>query len=558
MPTRRAFPLRFAVCLAAALVGARAVAGGEPSPDRVLARYDGGTVTAAEYESWLLRERLEDDPATRADALRSIAVWESLAEAAGRRSAEETAEIEIQALALRMDALELAFRRDLTAKTVPDAAAVERAVAAARERPGRPRRVRLSNLFVRVPPGTSESERAALRAEAQRLRRSLVEGVELADLATQSDSQSRWQGGLIGWVKPGDLSPAVEEVAFGLAEGEVSPVLAVPDGFAILQAVEVSAAQPPAVDREQIGRLVHKERYDAAWREVEAEGWERARFDLEALRSPVTGSERLVARLAGPLELTQRNLTTLLRARGVPSSPAALSEERLDAELHRLATSAEASARARELGLDEISDVDAKLRWSRVASAATHELAALVKERFRPLSEPEIRAYSEAHAERFREPESYRLAVIRRSATRETVRPRYLEMEAAARRLAAGQTTFEEEAARLSELPSAAHGGDLGWLSRTAVAGLGPRVLHVVDELEAGEISPLVQQQESLDRASSLWIVRLLDHREARAMTYEEARDLAEASLGGERTQELTRSIQGEIAERLGVEILSP
>ena len=48
----------------------------------VLASYRGGTVTRAEYESWLLGQGQEDAPAMRASTLEAIALSESLVDAA--------------------------------------------------------------------------------------------------------------------------------------------------------------------------------------------------------------------------------------------------------------------------------------------------------------------------------------------------------------------------------------------------------------------------------------------------------------------------------------------
>jgi parvulin-like peptidyl-prolyl isomerase len=94
---------------------------------------------------------------------------------------------------------------------------------------------------------------AAERAEAKRLadeaRGKAAAGEDFGALARQySRDPSAQRGGDIGFVPRGLLFPASEQVAFGLKNGEVSPVLETPKGYTVFKVLERKPESVPTFD----------------------------------------------------------------------------------------------------------------------------------------------------------------------------------------------------------------------------------------------------------------------------------------------------------------------
>ena len=136
-------------------------------------------------------------------------------------------------------------------------------------------------------------------------------------------------------------------------------------------------------------------------------------------------------------------------------------------------------------------------------------------------------------------------------AERSELRRRFREGEELVEEIRSGRLPFAEAARLHSQHSSAARGGRVGWLDRTQIAGMGPNVLATVEELAPGEMSGLVQQPEGMTGASNLWILKKLETRPAKKLSYEEAAVAAENGLGNERTRALQAEIRREVLEKL-------
>ncbi len=539
--------------LAAALLLAGCAPAGEPDPP--IGFYSGGTIARSEYESWLSVQKPDDVPELL-DALTTIAIRKHLAAAARSRGVEETLRVRLALEELETRALERAFRRHLAAGIELEPGELERAVEERKDRFGLPRRLELRNLFKSFRDGMTAGERAALWTQMEELRRRLEAGADFAALAArESDSQTRFRGGLIGVVRPGDLDPGVEEVAMSLRPGELSEVLETADGLTLLRCERVLEATEPDLDtiRVSIEQRLRKERMAERMAELRAELLAGVRLDLDAAQLVSTPGETRVVELPDGGGLTLEEVQMLMRLRRARRAPADLPRERLRQILEGMVLDRRQAARARELGLAEEPELESRLHWRRLETLAREEMGSRVQERWTPPSEEEARARYDADPERYRHPEELDLAVIMLRADRTNVRERYRRAEALSADLAAGRIAFDEAARQFSEHPSASRGGRLGWLSRRRMAPLGPLVAKTALGLEPGETSELVQQTESLIGDSTLWILRLLDDRGPRPMSFEEARAGVLGELGRERRQAIRRQLRQQLVSELAV-----
>ena len=101
----------------------------------------------------------------------------------------------------------------------------------------KPERVKLYRIFIAAED--TEADRAKALARVEALREELSLGAEFTQLATNhSEGPGADQGGFVGWIERGELIPELEEVAFSLAPGDVSPIIETEFGVMLLKAEE--------------------------------------------------------------------------------------------------------------------------------------------------------------------------------------------------------------------------------------------------------------------------------------------------------------------------------
>ncbi|MCB1906816.1 MAG: peptidyl-prolyl cis-trans isomerase [Rhodocyclaceae bacterium] len=164
-------------------------------------------------------------------------------------------------------------------------------------------------------------------------------------------------------------------------------------------------------------------------------------------------------------------------------------------------------------------------------------------------TEAELRAYYEAHPDKFTEPEQDHLAMIllKVDPSSPTSVWTLAEQEAGklVDRIAAGEP-FEDLAALHSGDPSADQGGDLGYIHR----GMVPEALHLeLDSLANGDISKPIRILEGIA------VFKLLDRKPSVHHTFEHVRERASGLLGREREDEAWSSYLENLSKHYKVEI---
>ncbi|MEM9594256.1 MAG: peptidylprolyl isomerase [Acidobacteriota bacterium] len=522
----------------------------EPS-DPVAATVTGGVITASEVEGWRLYQRGQGKAGLRAQGpktnapdlgteLEAIAVQRHLADAAETRGLHRRADVRMALWWFEVSQLEVELRRALTARLVLPPGALDAEVERQGHRFDRPRRVKLRSLLVAVPEGADAETRDAARRRAEELRRKAISSGDFADVATRgSDSPSRHRGGLVGWIKAGQLDPSLESVAMALGAGDTSDVLGTPDGFVVLHCVEAEAATraDPEEVRSRLRRQLRRRALLDQLAELRRAAVAKARFDLESLAGD--------AQDATVIQIGDWNLTAE-EVRALPA-PSEDPRENLEAIVYRR----RAAQLARSEELHRKPDVAARLLWGRRALLAAQETRARVKERFRPAEESELEDHFQRHRDRYRLPAAVRLGIIRRDAERADTRRTYSELRTLAERIRRGEIAFEDAARSHSQLPSAGRGGGTPWITPKQVAAFGPEVQRAFTDLAEGEIVGPIQQSEGLRGVSSLWILRHLGHRPARGLSFEEARGQVLNELGNEQVRAIQDRLLEEILDHL-------
>ena len=112
-----------------------------------------------------------------------------------------------------------------------------------------PPRVRISHILVKSDPSWSAGEKDAARARIEAVRQRALKGEQFSLLArTISECPSSRKGGDLGFVKPGELSAAMEDAVFALKPGEMSGVVEDIFGFHLVKVTEKFPGHVPPLD----------------------------------------------------------------------------------------------------------------------------------------------------------------------------------------------------------------------------------------------------------------------------------------------------------------------
>ena len=95
----------------------------------------------------------------------------------------------------------------------------------------------------------------ASEAEAQQVVTRLQQGADFAALASEvSQDPSSATGGLLGRVNPATLRQELRDALRGVGPGQLSPIVRIPTGFAVLTVVPGGSASAPPVTNAPPGR----------------------------------------------------------------------------------------------------------------------------------------------------------------------------------------------------------------------------------------------------------------------------------------------------------------
>lgn len=487
----------------------------------VVATWRGGSVDRATWQSWLYHRGLDDLPETRLGYLEEMLTTIVLAQSAQAHALPDGPVVRSELEIAENRVLATALSRRVVSAVVVEDAEVEELL---RENPAafhKPRRLRLRNITKRIPVGASDDERAAVRSAMEGIRERVLDGESFADIArAESDSQTRFQGGAMGLVRPGDLAPELERVAFGLVPGEVTPVLQTSLGFVLLRCDAVFEAVVPTREeqlrkiRENLTRL-------------------RANEALEKVGNAVTEEWPPTVAEDGVLRCGDHPVVSGNPAGGLRVSTA--SQWCLQFGL---------AAEARRAGLGDDAGVRAEIAWSRRDVLALHEIARRAQEKLRPVTREEALEEYTAHPGRYHEADAVRVSGFRVSFDRNTALEIDRRVEEAYAGIVADELTMEEAAAGVDG--AILINGDR-WYTGVEIAAWGPNPSRTLSELTVGEVARPVRQD------SELMVLRLEERRPSRQRPFDEVEEGIRARLGGKQLAEIRQGIESEVRRGLGI-----
>lgn len=115
----------------------------------------------------------------------------------------------------------------------------------------------------------NEAEKTERRAEVEQLHATLTAQNFEQVAAEFSEAGTKAESGYLGVVKRGDLSEALEEIAFGLMPGTVSDIMEMPYGFHVLYAGNMRVGEMKTLEevRDELRMRLEDERFSTRLRE---------------------------------------------------------------------------------------------------------------------------------------------------------------------------------------------------------------------------------------------------------------------------------------------------
>lgn len=162
------------------------------------------------------------------------------------------------------------LRRELKTKTlVSDEEIGEYYVKHRQEYEGK-EAVRIKQILILLPQNASRAMKIKLNADAEMIRKRVVDGESFDMLAAQfSQGPSAATGGDVGFLDKGTMLPEVDDRAFRLSKDEISEVIVSPVGFHIIKVLDRRGAgiKPIDVVREEIKAKLEEEKMEKKYEE---------------------------------------------------------------------------------------------------------------------------------------------------------------------------------------------------------------------------------------------------------------------------------------------------
>jgi peptidyl-prolyl cis-trans isomerase SurA len=143
-------------------------------------------------------------------------------------------------------------------------------------------RVRLQMIAISAPNPSSPDVKEEQRVKAQAILQRIRAGEPFEMLANEFATGPARTGGDIGYVEKGSISPAIEEVAFGLKPGEISDVIETPQGFYIIRALDRRGGGSLTVKatREDVEERIYRDKMEKKFAEWTVEKRHKAHIEI--------------------------------------------------------------------------------------------------------------------------------------------------------------------------------------------------------------------------------------------------------------------------------------
>lgn len=144
--------------------------------------------------------------------------------------------------------------------------------------------VRIKQILILLPKNAGRTMKIKLKADAEMIRKRLIDGESFDLLAVQfSQGPSAATGGDVGFLDKGTMLPEVDSAAFQLSKDEISEVIVSTVGFHIIKVLDKRGAgiKPIDVVREEIKAKLEEDKMEKKYEEWIAELRKKAHIEIK-------------------------------------------------------------------------------------------------------------------------------------------------------------------------------------------------------------------------------------------------------------------------------------
>jgi peptidyl-prolyl cis-trans isomerase SurA len=222
---------------------------------------------AASRSKLAVSSREIDDALARIAAQNKLSVEQVVEEATRAGLTERQYRNELRRQVLEAKLLNLRLQGRIRVTDEDTRAAYRRIVLDERKK----QRFRPAWITIPVSSGAGADEIAKQRALAESILQRAAQGTDFGELARQhsSDARTREAGGLLAWMKPGQLPAAVDRAALSLTAGQMAGPIRLDDRFVIVKVVERDPSELPQYEeaRPELAERVYMEKMNKARRQ---------------------------------------------------------------------------------------------------------------------------------------------------------------------------------------------------------------------------------------------------------------------------------------------------
>lgn len=208
-----------------------------------------------------------DDALARIAAQNKLTVEQVIEEATRAGLSERQYRGELRRQVLEAKLLNLRLQGRIRVTDEDTRAAYRRIVRDERKK----QRFRPAWITLPVPSTASSDELAKQRSLAESILHRAAAGADFAELAREhsNDARTRSSGGVLGWMKPGQLPAPVDRAALGLDAGQLGGPIRLEDRFVIIKLVERDPSELPSYEeaRPELAERVYMEKMNKARRQ---------------------------------------------------------------------------------------------------------------------------------------------------------------------------------------------------------------------------------------------------------------------------------------------------
>jgi parvulin-like peptidyl-prolyl isomerase len=405
-----------------------------------------------------------------------------------------------------------------------------------------PEGVVFHHVFLAIDEGTTERQRARVRARADSILALARSGADFEELVERySESESRGWQGKVGTMFRGQLPAPIEKVVYSLGEGEVGGPIATEYGYHVVKVTERKPEQYRSL--EEVAPTIRHELRMAAlasMREaflVELQEEIPIRLDTEAFFGP--GPDTAVVLGVAGESATRADVTELLR--GLRKDQ--VTEEELREALMVAGREAQLYRKALDGGLAE-DPVVVERYQSWIGGALVDSLLGRKLEETEP-EEDVLRSHFEEHSMRYSKPKTWRAREILITGLEGERYQAWRRANDVVERIRAGEG-FPAMASELSSAPSAENGGDLGEMAIREAALRGPEFQKALFSLGVGEVSDVVRTD------AGYLILKLEGISEPAERDFEEVMELVREDYVSKQRATLMEGLASERLEEVG------